>query len=451
MELLQHQVEGIARLKASPRMLLADEPGLGKTVQMLKSAVEPVLVLAPAMVLDSGTWDDEIAKWSPGIDLTQVSYSSLCVRGEHGRVERDSNGMPRVEVKPEYAQRWGTVLCDESHHLCNPKSSYTAGVFKLKADRLDLATGTPIPNWASEAFTALQLLYPEDAKPGKRLGSYWRWAREWFDVGPTMWAQQAVGDLQDDTDEGWARFREGNWGDRMLLRLRENCLDLPPLTQQKWLVKMKSEQRRAYRELEKDFITWLDTGDEISAWSSAAQMVKLWKCATGLESLGTGARGSGKLDALRSILTDRPRQTLVVAHFRSSVETCARAAVQVGRTAVVVHGGTDRPGRREAIRAFQSGGVDVMVASIETIAEGMTLHQGGADTVVRVERTMRPSKNEQVLRRLHRMGVERPILAIDLVAEGTIDERMLEYLQTKTDQQVKALGLDELRRLGGRR
>lgn len=448
LRLEEHQVAGIEWLRARERALLADEPGLGKTVQMLRSATEPVLAIAPAMVLESGTWSDEVERWEPDLDITTVSYSSLCVRGERGRVSRDANGFPIVEVKPEYRRHWGTVLCDESHYLKGRKTSWTAGVRKLSGEKLVLATGTPIPNWAPEAFTSLQLVYPADAKPGKRFGSYWRWAKEWFDVSDSLWNPVAmdVGDLRG--DRTWEEFYAANWGDRLLRRLRADCLDLPPLTLQEWRVGMAPAQRKAYRELKRDFITWLDSGEAVEAWSSAAQLVKLMKAATGLEVLDPRTKGSAKLDTLAAVLTDRPLPTLVVAHFQSSVEACARTAERAGRTALTVHGGVSSRARTLAIRAFQRGELDVLCASIETISEGMTLHRGGADQVIRVERSARPSRNEQVLRRLHRMGVARPIIAIDLITEGTVDEAMLELLQAKTDQQMRALRPAELRSLG---
>lgn len=436
-ELLDHQKSGIRRMREEPNLGLFDEPGLGKTAQLLLAAEEPAIVVAPAMVLESGTWDDEIAKFRPGMDITQVSYSSLCVRGPRGRVAKDHNGYPIVEVKPEYRRHYKTKIGDESHYLKGRKTSWTAGFKKIDADATKLATGTPIPNWAHEAFTALQLLFPEESKPGQRFGSYWRWAREWFEVGATLWSPQAVGDLLDGVT--WEQFDRENWGDRMLLRLRKDCLDLPPLTESVWKVKMTPAQKRAYKGLRDDFVTWLDSGVEISAWTSGSQVVKLMKCATGLEVLDPSVKGSGKLDALRTILSDRPLPTLVVAHFRDSVEACAQAAVQVGKEPGVVHGGVPSAQRKAVIRAFQRGELDTMCASIETIAEGMTLHQGGADQIVRVERTARPSKNEQVLRRLHRMGVTRPVASIDLVTRDSIDERLSEILQGKTDQQIKAL------------
>jgi SNF2 family DNA or RNA helicase len=439
-ELFEHQAEGIRWRRQTPFGLLADEPGLGKSAQeLLAIEKEPVLIVAPAMVLDSGTWDDEIDKWASGLEAIQVAYSSLNAREKTAR----GGTRPTEHLKPEFRRRWGKVICDEAHYVKGRKTSWTKAVFKLDTGAMSLDTGTPISNWAHEAFTLLQLSYPAETRPGKKFGSYWRWAKEWFQVAPTHWSPMDVGDLR--PDRTWEEFRAANWGDRHLLRLREQCLDLPPLTMKRFKVKMGPAQRKAYRELEKDFVTWLDSGVEIVAWNSAAQLIKLVKASMGLEVLDPTVKGSAKLDALRALLKDRSRPTLVVAYFQHSVEACARAAEEIGLEARVIHGGTSRARRREFVRSFQSGNLPVLCASIETIAEGMTLT--AADQVIRAERSWKPSKNEQVIYRLQRIGQQRPVSAIDLVSEDTIDEGVLGLLEKKTDHQMKALGKEELRRV----
>src|SRR4051812_45815564 len=172
--LMPHQIEGIDWMRPIERTLLADEAGLGKSAQLLRVAKEPVLVVAPAMVLNAGTWDDEIELWTPGIDATQVAYSSIAQRGARGRVPRDSNGFPKTPLKPEYRRHWGTVVLDESHYIKGRKTSWANAVLDIDADEARLATGTPVPNWAHEAFMSLRALYPEEARAGKEFGSYWR-------------------------------------------------------------------------------------------------------------------------------------------------------------------------------------------------------------------------------------------------------------------------------------
>lgn len=432
-------------MKERDRALLADEPGLGKTIQLLMSGKEPFLVVAPAMVLEAGTWDDEIVKWFPdGIDVTQVSYSSLVQRGPRGRIDRDSNGFPLNPAKSEYLNRkWGTLICDEAHYIKGRKTSWTKAVQMLRADRVELATGTPIPNWAQEAFKILQMMYPDETRPGHRFGSFWRWANDWFEIDDNpQYGSKEIGDLRE--DKTWEQFRSENWGDRFLMRYRDDCLDLPPLTPVTWRVQMTKEQKRVYKTLRADYVAWLESGKEIAIWSEPGMLVKLAQCATGLEVLDPTTKGSGKLDALKSILTDRPRPTFVVGHFQASVEAAASAARSLGLRAGVVHGGRKPAERTAAIRGFQAGEIDVLCASTGTISEGVTLHQSGCDQLVRLERSFTPSKNDQVDRRIHRIGQDRPVTVIDLVAEGTVDERALQLLKLKTDQQMKALGRDDM-------
>jgi len=426
-----HQREGSAWLRERPRALLADEPGTGKSRTLLEAAVEPILIVAPAMVLDGGVWDDEVERWAPGADVTQVAYSSLT-----GREKTEAGGSrPVPHIKPAFRQRWGTVIADEAHYLKGRKTTWTQAFRELEADRVYQATGTPLPNWAKEAFVPAQLLWPEKVGPNLELGSYWRWAREWFNVLPTKYSPAEVFGLR--SDRTWEQFHAEVFGDRFRQMLRDDVLDLPPLTIQPFKVKMGAEQRRAYNQLKRDFVTWLESGSEVVAWNQGALAVKLAKAATGLEILEEGAGASAKLDALAGLLRDRPRPTLVVAHFRDTVAACARVAESVGAEARILDGGTAKGARRANVRAFQSGALPVLCATVDTVSEGMTMV--AADQVIRVERSWRPSRNEQVIRRIHRIGQERPCLVIDLITEGTVDQPMLRVLQQKTDEQVQAL------------
>ena len=439
-ELMKHQREGVEFLKTHPRALLADEPGLGKTRTALLAAAEPILVVGPAMIVNGNVWDDEIAKVAPGLDVTQTSYHNLVQKD--GRKYTDA-------LNPLYRRRWNTVIADEAHYLKGRKTHWTRAFKSLRAERVFLLTGTPITNWAHEAFTLLQILYPDDCKPGRWLGSYWRWVEEWFTLekqygkGGKIVSDHAVGPFRKDRE--WDDFYATNWQDRMLLRKREDCLDLPPLTQQTIHVDMVPAQKKAYRELKKDFITWLESGEEIAAWSSAAQLVKLAQCATGLEVLDDAGSGSGKLNALQALLTDRELPTLIVAHYRASVAACAARARAAGKDVVVVHGGVSQAQRAQRVRAFQQGEVQVLCATIDTISEGLTLNV--ADQVIKVERSWRPSRNEQVIRRIHRIGQDKPVTSIDLVTRDSVDERVLALLANKLDQQMLALGIGDLRKL----
>lgn len=453
-QLRPYQQAGLDFLRARPRAFLADEMGLGKSSQMLLASEGRTLVVAPAMVLDGGTWRDEIARWTPerADDIVTWAYTSVAAR-EGRKVTQ--------KPRPEIDQRWDTVILDEAHYLKGRKTSWTRALRPVlkRAGRVIIATGTPIPNWSQELFEPLQVLWPERAKPGGDLGSYWRWAERWFDTEPEIVYRQGkqlevphVGGLLACTPECAERepldpcdhykdFFAENLGDRFLQRLRDNVLtDLPPLTVETVYTPMTPSQARMYREIKKEFVTELGDGRYKVAWNSAAKNVLLDKVATGasiLDPSENALKGSGKLQRLAYDLGDRTRPTLVVAHFRASVEAAANVALGLGMTAEVIHGGTTRPERRSIIERFKLGLIDVLCGSLETIAEGLTLTV--ADMVIFLETSFKPSRNQQAMRRIHRLGQERPCVALDYVTPDTIDAGKRELLAAKTDQQIRVL------------
>lgn len=440
-DLYPYQQAGVKWLEDRPRALLGDEPGVGKSAQLLKAAEGRTLVVAPAMVLDGGTWDDEHAKWAPDLDLTQVSYSSL---NQRARTEKGGSTV-LDDLRSEYTGHYDTVILDEAHYVKGRKTHWTRAVKQLRCDQMYLATGTPIPNWANELFVLLQLIWPERARPGQDFGSYWRWAKLWFNIYE-LWGGMKVGKPLDDTDTGWLRFHQDNLGDRFLQRLRDDVQpDLPPLTTQRVMCPMTPAQARVYKSLKKDFIAFLENGSELIAWNTAAQTTQLAKCCTDLSLLNSSAKPRGKFDQLRWRLESQARPSLVAGHFRRTVNTAAEVAASLGLDAWVIHGGTPRAERRRIIERFKQGNVPVLCATIDTISEGLNLV--AADTVHLIERSWRPSRNEQVIRRLHRLGQTRPVTVLEYVTPDTADEHMLRVLAGKTDQAMAALRPRELAQL----
>lgn len=436
-------LRGLSQLETDPgRGLLADEPGLGKSRQLLLAAEGRTLVVAPGMVIDGGVWHTEHQKWAPELDLTIAPYSMLNARVKTGT--NASATRPVDQLRPEYQGHWDTVILDEAHYIKGRKTSWTKAVLQLDADRVFPATGTPIPNWAYELFTTLQLLNPSEARSGRRLGSYWRWASQYFQVGATRYSPMAVGDPIDDSPEGWERFYAENLEGRFLQRLRDDVLaDLPPATWQTVLAPMTPAQKKLYRELKKDYIAWTEEGHEVVAWSSGGLHSKLLKVCTGIEvELPDAKPSSGKLDAFEMRVADQARPSLVACVFKATARAAAVRAAKVGRSPAVIDGDTPSRERQRVLRGYESGQFDVLVATIETVSEGLTLTH--ADTVHLIERSYRPFKNEQVVRRVHRIGQTRPVTILSYVAPGTVDEGVIELNKAKTDHQMKVLPAREL-------
>ena len=451
-EFQRENVEWIQRVK---RGLLADEPGLGKSRSALEgvAGAEKVLIVAPNLVAKSGVWHDEVEAW--GDDDTKyhlVTYSMLNDRIPTGGGKAGTKPIKRL--RPEYKGHWDAVIVDEAHYIKGRNSFWTHGVLQLSknCDMFMALTGTPIPNWAHEVFTILQAIEPAEAKRGTgKYGSFWRWAEEWFDTTPTRFSagMPSVGSLlgctpqclrKDPSDpcSHYARFAAANFGMHYMRHLRSDHLDLPPI---RWVdvpTAMEKDARKAYSELRNHFATTID-GHEALAWSQGAKNVMLDKMTTSPWLLHKeGEPRGGKFENLREDLQKRDgRSTLVLAHYRDTVEANARIAESLGLRAGLIHGGTSETQDVNTVRAFKAGKLDVLCGSLETLAEGLTLTI--ADEAIFVERSYKPSRNEQATYRIYRMGQDKECVIRRYITPRSIDSGKETLLTTKTDHQMRTL------------
>lgn len=449
-----YQQEGIEWLRRTGRGLLADEPGLGKSRQMIEASTGPTLVIAPAMVIASGTWEDEITRWADDPSRFLVApYTGLNVREKTGT--NRSATRPTNQVKPEYLRRWQTVIVDEAHYVKGRNTSWTGAVNQIArgSDQLYLATGTPIANWAHELWTLLRMLRPDQAAPGKELGSYWRWVESWFLVTPSRYNAEArdISDLKacrieclqrpaHDPCQHYKDFTDANLGRQLLRRLRDECLDLPPVTEQQVQTPLSATGRRVYRQMKKDYLAYVEQDAEpVVAWNvgSRNDLLDLITVSEWLLGDRTSQPRGGKLDMLRADLESRSRPTLVLAHHQSVVEACCAVARSVGASAEYVHGKVSANVAGNHIKRFKAGKLDVLVGSLETVAEGMTLV--AADMAIFVERSYKPYRNVQARRRVHRLGQTRPVTIREYITPHTVDSGKTKLLETKTDRQMRML------------
>lgn len=457
-ELLQHQREGIEWIRKTGRGLLGDEPGLGKTRQAIEAFDGGrVLVIAPAMVITGGTWSDELERWASHPErFTVLPYTAL-----NERIKTKKGGYaPSSRLVADALGHFDGLIVDECHYIKGRNTYWTDSVKDIagRSDAALLMTGTPIPNWAHELFTLLQAIHPEHAKRGGWLGSYWRWVGEWFEVSPSPFDATAkvIGRLKacrsacyslppTQPCEHYFEFMQANLQGRFLRRLREDCLDLPPVTTQVIQTPMTASQKKHYNEMKKDYMTTVND-TEVVSWSTGARSVALDRITTSpwLLSMEGDPKG-GKFEQLRFDLEGRSRPTLVLGHYRETVNACRRVATSIGARAASVHGGVPRKLQAKAIADFKAGNLDVLCGSLETVAEGLQLTV--ADMAIFVETSYKPYRNEQARQRVHRLGQTRPVTIKEYVTPKTVDERKRQLLAIKTDEQLRMLSAGEFKKL----
>lgn len=461
-ELLQHQQEGIQWIQKVKRGLLGDEPGLGKSRQAIEAFDGGRnLIIAPAMVINGGTWRDELERWSsnPG-SWTVLPYSGLNARRKTSR----GGYAASEDLVSEARGHWDSVTLDEAHYVKGRNTYWTKTAHEIgkNSDHVLAMTGTPIPNWAHELFTLLQLIHPDKAqsKPGRKaeFGSYWGWAKSWFWVEPSEFQehQLVVGKLKacgaecylaplNQPCEHYHEFMAANLGPQFMRRLRDDVLDLPPVTTQTIETPMDTAQKKIYSDMKKHYMAEVDD-KEVLSWTDGARHVALDKISVSPWLLNPeGEPRGGKFEQLRYDLQSRSRPTLVLAHYRDVVDACATVARSVGATAGVVRGGLTKSQQGAAIQAFKDGKLDVLVGSLETVAEGLQLTV--ADMAIFVETSYKPYRNEQAKNRVHRLGQTRPVTIKDYVTPRTVDEKKRALLREKTEDQIRFMSAGEFKRL----
>ncbi len=413
-ELKPFQRAGVRYLLAQRRAFLADEQGLGKTVEAL-AALEadgayPALVVCPASL--KLNWLREISRWLPhrsarvlrgngpealsgDVDVTLANYDIL---------------VPRLEQLRALGPR--ALVIDESHHCKNPAAKRTQAVQQLsgavRGDGLVLAlTGTPVVNRPAELVSQLRILGRlQDFGSGARFAE---------------------------------RFQGADANVRLHWHLRARCFArrlksdvLPQLpAKTRAVVPVELDNEAEYRLAERDLIAWLreqpldlrELDARVAAALRAERLVRLGA----LKLLAA----RGKLaSALRWIHDFRAtgERLVVFAHHREILA----AVLERFPSALHLLGSDSAAARDRTVECFQrehSPSNQLIVCSIEVAGQGITLTR--SSSVVFLELDWTPAKHDQAEDRCHRIGQRDAVNASYLLAAGTVDETIAELLERK--------------------
>lgn len=427
--------------------------GTGKTVSTLTALqglamVEdpfPALVLAPLRVASS-TWPSEVQKWAhlKGLRLSDWSGTRTFDQAPADIVAVNyDNAAHLVEAFPDFPFR--TVVADEATRLKSfrarqgGKRAQALGKVAHKHTRRWVnLTGTPAPNgfldlWGQQWFI--------DA--GARLGrSFSAFEDRWFRIKRAP-GQQYGGTVE--LLQGAQAEIEGRLADCTLTVRAADFLDLPPLIENTIEVELPATARRHYRELEREMFTVLAGGAEIEAFNAAGRTMKCLQAANG--ALYTDEQGTwkelhdAKLDALASVVEEAAGAPVLVAyHFKSDLARLQRAFPQ-GRA-------LDADPR--TIEAWNLGRLPLLFVHPQSAGHGLNLQQGG-NILVFFGLWWDLETHEQVIERIGptrqaQAGYNRPVYVHRIVARQTVDELVLQRLQTKASVQQVLLEAMKTRR-----
>jgi SWI/SNF-related matrix-associated actin-dependent regulator of chromatin subfamily A-like protein 1 len=409
-ELRPFQRAGVAYVLAARNTFLADEQGLGKTVQAL-AALEaddafPAVVVCPASL--KLNWKREIEHWLPHRSVTVISGTGATPpAAEITVLNYEIVHAHRVRLALREPQ---ALVLDESHYVKNPRAKRTKAVRRLAEalpkDALRLAlTGTPVMNHPDELIAQLRII-------GRlaEFGSGARFARRFQGPG----AEQRI---------HWHLRRRC-----FVRRLKADVLPQLPAKRQV-VVPVALENEREYRLAEKDVIAWLREQpldlSELEARVAAALRAERLAQLNALKRLAARGKCGPALAWIGDFLASDEPLVVFAGHREVQdllVERFPDARHLLGRDSAIA--------REAAVQAFQEpDGPQLIICSTRVGAQGITLTR--ASNVAFLDLEWTPAIHDQAEDRCHRIGQDDAVTAWYLLAAGTIDETMIELIARK--------------------
>ena len=421
------------------RALLADEVGLGKTIEaglvmkelFVRGLANRALILAPASL--TGQWREELeAKF--GEPFTVVKRPEDW-QGPRLIASLDLAKQPR-HAAIALAQAYDLVIVDEAHKLKRRTTQAHQFVGRLNKRYMLLLTATPVQNDLSELYALVNLLAEG------QLGTPRHFESTFMDAGdPRLPVNELA--LRDRLAEVMIRHRRSTVG-----------IKLPPRRAGIYHLEMPEDERQLYDGLT-DFIHdeleahpdqshmrltlgVLQRGLTSSPAAVAQTLGKLMHAPdlaptsrsrlAGFEAMASAIPVGRKVQGVGELLARFPgEQLLVYTEFRRSQEAIAAHLQALGHEVVAFHGGLDAPARAAAVEAFR-GGARVMV-STESGAEGLNLQF--CHMLANFDLPWNPMRVEQRIGRLHRLGQTHPVTVLNLAFEDTIEAHLVDLLARK--------------------
>jgi superfamily II DNA or RNA helicase len=411
-ELAPYQWAGVRYALDARRTFLADEQGLGKTVEAL-AALEadgayPAIVVCPASIKLG--WEREAARWLPHRSIALVQgRAPIPPTGDITILNYEIVAAHRAALA---RRRPRALVVDESHYCKNPHAKRTQAVRRLAEavtpDGLRLAlTGTPVLNHPEELIPQLRILGRlED------FGSGARFAREF----ETQLSEERL---------HWHLRR------RCFVRRRKAEV-LPQLpAKRQVVVPIALTNGAEYRLAENDVIAWLRSQpldlSEVDARIAAALRAERLAQLTALQRLAARGKLAAALAWIEDFLASGEPLVLFARHIEIQ-----HAVLRHFPRALHLLGEDPLAEREASIAAFQDpAGPSLIICATRTAAQGITLTR--ASNVCFLELEWTPAMHDQAEDRCHRIGQRDAVTAWYLLAATTIDETMATLIQRKRE------------------
>ncbi|MCW5803238.1 MAG: DEAD/DEAH box helicase [Deltaproteobacteria bacterium] len=427
-ELRPYQRDGIAWLQHlrsnDANGVLADDMGLGKTLQTIAHILiekEAGRLDQPAMIVTLtslvGNWQREIGRFAPALKV--ATY-----HGPHRSMEALAGADVIISTYPIAARdreelrtlALHLLVLDEAHAIKNCDAQASEAVRCFDARHRVCLSGTPIENHLGELWSLFDFLSPGLLGGRDEFTSTFRTP------------------IEQDGDKNRLQSLRDLVRPYILRRTKDSVApDLPGKTQLVRAVELTGAQRELYEGIR--VAAHADVRAHIRQRGLAGSTIAILDALLKLRQVCCDPRlvgfeaardvnGSAKLNVFLDLVTRGladGRRILVFSQFARMLGLISEALLARGIGHVTLTGST--PDRQKPIDAFQQGRADIFLISLK--AGGAGLNLVGADTVIHYDPWWNPAAQAQATDRAHRIGQTKPVFVYDLIAAGSVEERML--------------------------
>ena len=443
--LRDYQKRGVAWLQYLESLglnpLLADDMGLGKSIQVITQIVNehnnikdagPTLLIAPTSVL--GNWRKEFERFAPHLrTLTHHGPARIKDAREFAAARAScdvvitSFALARLDEKLLRGQEWRRVVVDEAQNIKNPQSAQAKAIAKLPAHRRVALTGTPVENRLLDLWSIFNFLNP--GYLGKE----------------AQFRKSFEAPIQKDNDPDKAATLKRLVEPFILRRVKTDksiINDLPDKIEQKVYCPLTHEQASLYEAVVKDVAEKLESAEGMERRGLIlSTLMKLKQvCNHPAQFLQDGSDFSGershKLSRLGEMVEEAlesGESLLVFTQFTEIGEALERYIRHtLRRDTYYLHGGTSAKRREEMVAEFQDPETEPSVFILSLRAGGVGITLTKANHVFHFDRWWNPAVENQATDRAFRIGQTKRVQVHKFVCVGTLEEKIDEMIGRKS-------------------
>lgn len=411
-----YQLAGALHLAYTPRRLLADEPGLGKTIQALLAAAitnpTHTLIICPPSLTTN--WKNETTRTQIHTHHHHTTPPQTITAANHKKTTPPEKGvliladsLLSTRNAPTITQtltQWhpDLIIIDEAHRYKNPHSKRTRNLLKLThhTPTVYALTGTPIISSPLDLLPILKATHTLHNYPTPYVDTYC--------------VQNYFGDWEPRTSmlqDLHARLDATTW----VRRTKTQALtELPSKTRTAITIDVDTSHV-------KEICQGVDTTSDTQLLTAIARLRRI----TGL------AKTQAAAEHIHTHLSGTGRPIIAWTIHRQVTQELKTQLEHLGHTVAVYDGNTPNKTRDQIVARFQAGQIDVLIANIVAAGVGLTLTH--ASDAVFVETEWTPTLVAQAEDRIHRISQTRPVTITTLVAAGTLDPIIHRILTEKID------------------